>query len=101
MTDKKKKNKIADILLDFYDEHCSNEINRPMIPSIYAGKILDFIDSLQEESPTVYVITRCEEHSDYVEKVFLDYNKAVDYCGQFEGKEDEYGRDITKIEVTL
>lgn len=45
MTDKEK-NKIADILLDFYDEYHSNEINRPMIPSIYAGKI---IDSLQEE----------------------------------------------------
>ena len=41
MTDKEKKNKIANILLDFYDEYHSNEINRPMIPSIYAGKILD------------------------------------------------------------
>ena len=40
-----KENKIADILLDFYDEYHSNEINRPMIPSIYADKILD---SLQE-----------------------------------------------------
>ena len=46
MTDKEKKNKIADIILDFYDEYHSNEINRPMIPSIYAGKILD---SMQEE----------------------------------------------------
>lgn len=46
MTDKEKKNQIADILLDFYDEYDSNVINRPMIPSIYACKILD---SLQEE----------------------------------------------------
>lgn len=46
MIDKEKKNKIADILLDFYDEYHSNEINRPMIPSIYADKILN---SLQEE----------------------------------------------------
>lgn len=49
MTDKEKKSKIADILLEFYDEYQSNEINRPMIPNIYAGKILD---SLQEE-PTI------------------------------------------------
>ena len=33
MTDKEK-DKIVDILLDFYDEYQSNEINRPMIPSI-------------------------------------------------------------------
>ena len=46
MKDKEKKNKIVDILLDFYEEYHSNEINRPMIPSIYAGKI---INSLQEE----------------------------------------------------
>ena len=51
MTDKEKKNKIAGILLDFYDEHHSNEINRPMIPSIYAGKILD---SLQEEPISIW-----------------------------------------------
>lgn len=46
MTDKVQKNQIADILLDFYDEYDSNVINRPMIPNIYAGKILD---SMQEE----------------------------------------------------
>lgn len=51
MTDKEKKNKIADILLDFYDEYDSNEINRPMIPSIYAGKILD---SMQEEPVSIW-----------------------------------------------
>lgn len=43
MTDKVQKNQIADILLDFYDEYDSNVINRPMIPNIYAGKILDFM----------------------------------------------------------
>lgn len=44
MTDKEKKNQIVDILLDFYEEYDAND--RPMIPNIYAGKILD---SLQEE----------------------------------------------------
>lgn len=43
MTDKEK---IMDILLEFYEEYQGNIPNRPMIPSIYANKI---IDSLQEE----------------------------------------------------
>ena len=46
MTDLEKKSKIADIIMDAIEEYNINEINRPMIPSIYAGKILD---SLQEE----------------------------------------------------
>lgn len=75
----------------------ANELNR----------ILSFIDTLEVKevdlngSPTVCVVTRCEEHDDYVEKAFFDYNKAVNYCKQFDSKEDEYGRDITKIKVTL
>lgn len=54
-----------------------------------------------EHPKTLYVITRCEEHSDYVEKVFVDKKKAEEYCQKFEGNEDEYGRDITEINVTL
>ena len=46
MTDKEKKSKIADILLEFYEEYQYNMPNRPMIPSLYASKI---IDSMQEE----------------------------------------------------
>ena len=46
MTDKVKKDKIADILLEFYEEYQGNMPNRPMIPRIYASKI---IDSMQEE----------------------------------------------------
>lgn len=33
--------------------------------------LLDFINTLEENQFVVYVVTRCEEHSDYVEKVFL------------------------------
>lgn len=46
MTDKVQKDKIADILLEFYEEYQGNMPNRPMIPRIYASKI---IDSMQEE----------------------------------------------------
>lgn len=64
-------------------------------------KILDYIDKVQEEPTIVYVITRCEEHSDYVEEVFFDRDKAQKYCDQFKENENEYARHITKVEVIL
>lgn len=79
----------------------------------YQGKaeaykeILDLLDTLEvkevqeEPAPTAYVITRCEEHSDYVEEVFFDEDKAQAYCDQFKGNENEYARHITKVGVTL
>lgn len=65
-----------------------------------------FLDALEvkeaeEPVPTCYVVTRCEEHSDYVEEVFFDEDKAQKYCDQFKGNENEYARHITKVEVTL
>ena len=53
----------------------------------------------QSEKQFVYVVTRCEEHSDYVEKVFLDKEKAEAYCKQFNENEDCYRRHITKIKI--
>ena len=49
----------------------------------------------------VYVVVRCEEHDDYVEKVFVDRTKANDYCNKFEGNPNEYGRYYKEMEVTL
>lgn len=50
----------------------------------------------------VYVVVRCDEHSDYVEKVFVDNDKAVDYCNKFNSStSDEYCRVIEEMEVTL
>ena len=65
--------------------------------------ILSLIDTLEVKglAPMAYVVTRCEEHSDYVEEVFFDEDKAQKYCDQFKGNENEYARHITKIEVTL
>lgn len=48
-----------------------------------------------------YVVTRCEEHSDYVEEVFFDIEKAEQYCAKYNSNEDNYRRHITKINVTL
>ena len=56
---------------------------------------------VKEPASTSYVITRCEEHSDYVEKVFFDEDKAQEYCDQFNGNENEYARHITRVEITL
>jgi hypothetical protein len=69
----------------------------------FALRAAEIIDKHLNEGtlPIVYVVTRCEEHSDYVEKVFFDGVKAEDYCKQFEGDENQYGRDITKVQVTL
>ena len=46
-----------------------------------------------------YVVTRSEEHSDYVEKAFVNLNKAEEYCDKFNNDENSYHRDITKVSV--
>ena len=62
----------------------------------------EFINSNRKKDPlTAYVVTRCEEHSDYVEEVFFDENKAQEYCDQFKGNENEYARHMTTVKVTL
>ena len=66
-----------------------------------AIRAYEFLEKHKNDILTVYVVTRCEEHSDYVEKVFFDENKAQEYCDQFNGNENEYARHITKVEVTL
>lgn len=48
-----------------------------------------------------YVVTRCEAHSDYVEEVFFDIEKAEQYCAKYNSNEDNYHRHITKVNVTL
>lgn len=62
-------------------------------------KIIDTLEVKEIQKKSLYVVTRCEEHSDYVEKAFFSKEKAENYCKQFEGNEDAYGRDITEIEV--
>lgn len=63
-------------------------------------KVINSLE-VKELAPIVYVVTRCEEHSDYVEEVFFDEDKAQEYCEQFKGNENEYARHITKVKVTL
>lgn len=49
----------------------------------------------------VYIVLRCEGHDDYVEKVFVDKDKAIAYCKQYEGNPNEYGRYFEEMEVTI
>ena len=49
----------------------------------------------------LYIVMRCEEHSDYVEKVFVDKDKAIAYCDQYNSNPREYSRTIEEMEVTL
>ena len=65
----------------------------------YIHSFLDGLEMKEIQKKNLYVVTRCEEHSDYVEKAFFSKEKAENYCKQFEGNEDAYGRDITEIEV--
>lgn len=67
MTDKEKKSKIADILMDFQEEYSNEVVNRPMLASLYAGNILSFIDSLQEKPV-----------SEELEKAAKDYSNNLD-----------------------
>jgi hypothetical protein len=52
------------------------------------------------ESQELYVITRSEEHADYVEKVFTDECKAIAYCLQFKADKNRYQRDMTTVKLT-
>ena len=49
----------------------------------------------------VYIVMRQEEHSDYIEKVFVDRKKAESYCKQFNEKKNEYSRYYEEMEVSL
>ena len=64
-----------------------------------AHSMLEVIDELTEKEGTLYVVTRCEEHSDYVEKVFNDKEMAEKYCMQFVGNDDAYQREITEAKL--
>lgn len=51
--------------------------------------------------PRLYIVMRCEEHSDYVDKVFVDKDKAIAYCENYNSNPREYSRTIEEMEVTL
>lgn len=59
------------------------------------GALTEMAQQKDEQYRTAYVVTRSEEHSDYVETIFYDRDKAIEYCKQFNQNENSYGRDIT------
>ena len=60
--------------------------------------ILSFMNNLEIKND-IYVVTRCEEHSDYVEAAFFSKEKAENYCKPFNEDENEYARHITKVKI--
>lgn len=46
---------------------------------------------------TIFVVTRCEKHSDYVEQAFLTKKNAEEYCNKYNN--NEYIRCITRVKV--
>ncbi len=94
--------------MSFFKDCCEDELEYTSSPAVYTRMemLLAFLDSIEikeaeELASVAYVVTRCEEHSDYVEKVFFDENKAHEYRDQFKGNDNEYARHITKVKVTL
>lgn len=47
----------------------------------------------------IFVVTRCERHSDYVEQVFLTKKNAEEYCNKYNNDKNEYTRCITRVKV--
>lgn len=47
----------------------------------------------------IYVVTRSEEHCDYVEAAYRNREDAERYCSKFNESEDEYQRDVTEVKL--
>ena len=70
-------------------------------PAIWAHGFMVGARWADEFPRRLYIVQRCEEHSDYVEKVFVDKDKAVAYCEKYNSNPREYSRTIEEMEVTL
>ena len=78
MTDKELKEKVADIIMEAIEEYNNNDINRPMIASLYSNKIISFFNSLPEEPVS-------EELEEAVNS-YIGYPPEVDECSSVYGK---------------
>ena len=58
-------------------------------------------EKLWRNSQIFYIVTRSEEHDDYVEKLLNDEQNAIDYCNKFKDSPDEYARHYYSIELSL
>lgn len=47
----------------------------------------------------VFIVMRAEEHSDYVEKVFFDKERAEQYAAQFANNPNEYARHVEEHKI--
>lgn len=70
-------------------------------PTIWAHGFMVGARWADENPRLLYIVMRCEEHSDYVEKVFFDKDKAIAYCDKYNSNPREYSRTIEEMVVTL
>lgn len=75
----------------------SNELSKEAVRQ----GAMEMAEWKEKQHSIAYVVTRCEEHSDYVEEVFFDIEKAKQCCAKYNSNEDNYRRHITKVNVTL
>lgn len=54
---------------------------------------------IKDMAEIIYIVTRSEEHSDYVEAAYRSREKAEEYCSQFNNDENSYRRDINEVEL--
>ena len=78
-----------------------DEIGTYLSPKGVLTNLLCHLDTLEvyHVPESVYVVTRSEEHADYVESAFLNEDKANEYCKPFNEDEDSYHRNITKVKI--
>ena len=70
-------------------------------PAIWAHGFMVGARWADSNTRRLYIVMRCEAHSDYVEKVFVDKDKAIAYCDKYNSNPREYSRTIEEMEVTL
>jgi hypothetical protein len=78
-----------------------DEIGTYLSPKGVLTNLLCHLNTLEVQyvPESVYVVTRSEEHADYVEAAFLNEDNAEEYCKPFNKDEDSYVRNITKVKI--
>lgn len=89
---------IAKELFPYYEDMEDIELVQTVFKRRGAMEMAEWKD---KQHSVAYVVTRSDMHYDEVEEVFFDIEKAEQYCARYNNNENEYRRNITKINVTL
>ena len=70
--------------------------SKPKLIEMDAEKAYRAIEEHLNDMQIVYVVTRCEEHADYVVRVFTEKEDAEIFCKERKNDVEEYSLDITE-----